>query len=104
MESITKQKALKVMLIDDSVTMRNVLRQELAKHSSVEVIAQASNGKLALPRVRHYSPDVIILDQEMPELNGLETLQILRRDYPEIAVIMFAAPTQESARITLKAL
>lgn len=104
MESITAQKPLKIMLIDDSATMRNVLRQELAKYDALSVVAQASNGKLALPRVRHYSPDVIILDQEMPELNGLETLQILRRDYPEIAVIMFASPTQESARITLKAL
>jgi len=95
---------IRLMLVDDSSTFRNFMREILGSESGLEVVAHASNGKLALPRLKYYKPELIILDQEMPEMNGLETLQAIQRDYPETGVIMFSSRTVEGARTTIEAL
>lgn len=93
-----------VLIVDDSQVQRNLIRNVLAGEPDIDVVSQASNGRLALPRVRHYQPDLIILDQEMPEMTGLEVLAELRRDHAKTGVIMYSASTRESARLTLRAL
>ncbi len=98
-----RTRPLRVMIVDDSATMRGLLRQELSE-GGLEVVAQASNGRLALPRIGYYRPDVILLDVEMPELDGLETLAVIRRDFPEVQAIMFSSRTEKSARHTIRAL
>ncbi|MBL8018266.1 MAG: chemotaxis-specific protein-glutamate methyltransferase CheB [Leptospirales bacterium] len=95
---------ISVMIVDDSSMYRELLRSALSDDSRVQVIAQAVNGKLAIPRVKHYKPDFIILDQEMPEMTGLETLREIRRLAPESRVIMFCSVSKEGADIALKAL
>ncbi|HPH02125.1 MAG TPA: chemotaxis-specific protein-glutamate methyltransferase CheB [Spirochaetota bacterium] len=98
------RKKIRVMIVDDSLVFRTLLRDVLGDDGRIEVVTQAVNGKLALPRIRHYQPDIVILDQEMPELNGLETLELLHKDFPEIGVIMFSSHTVEGARVTIRAL
>ena len=95
---------ISVMLVDDSSVMRTFLNTELKKDPEIEVISFASNGKVAIPRFRHYKPQVVILDYEMPELNGIETLKVIQKDFPEISVIMFSAYTVQGAQVTLQAL
>lgn len=95
---------ISVMLVDDSTLMRTFLNKELSKDPEIEVVSFASNGKLAIPRFRHYKPQVVILDYEMPELNGIETLKLIQKDFPTINVIMFSAFTIEGAEVTLEAL
>lgn len=95
---------ISVMLVDDSTLMRTFLNKELSKDPDIDVVTFASNGKLAIPRFRHYKPQVVILDYEMPELNGIETLKIIQQDFPDINVIMFSAFTVEGAQVTLQAL
>jgi len=92
------------MIVDDSLVFRTLLRETLGNFPEIEVVSQAVNGKLALPRIRHYVPDVLILDQEMPVMNGLETLEVVRKEFPEIRVIMFSAHTVQGAKVTIKAL
>ncbi len=93
-----------VMLVDDSSIIRALLREVLNEDGRINAGAYASNGKLALPRIRHYKPRIVILDYEMPEMDGLETLKVIRREHPEISVIMFSSHTVAGAKVTLEAL
>jgi two-component system chemotaxis response regulator CheB len=68
------------------------------------VVGTAANGRLALARMTQVCPDVVILDVEMPEMDGLATLKELRKTYPRLPVIMFSALTERGAEATLDAL
>lgn len=95
---------ISVMIVDDSSVYRTLLRDVLAKDDEIEVVAQAVNGRLALPRIRHYRPNVLVLDNEMPEMTGLETLEAMKNEFPDVAVIMFSSHTVQGAKVTIKAL
>jgi two-component system chemotaxis response regulator CheB len=95
---------IKIMIIEDSITMRNILFQALSSEKDIEIISYASNGKLAIPRIKFYQPDIIILDYEMPLMNGLETLKEIKKSKLNTKIIMFSAYTQKGAEITLQAL
>ena len=95
---------IRVLLVDDSEAYRMLLRRTFEADSEFEVVSHAVNGRLALPRIRHYMPDFVVLDQEMPEMDGLDTLRMIRDNWPQVGVIMFSSHTVEGARTTLKAL
>lgn len=97
-------KKIRVLLVDDSLAYRQLLRNELELDDEIEVVSHAVNGRLALPRIRTYQPDFVILDQEMPEMDGLETLRVIRDTWPAVGVIMFSSHTVEGARVTMQAL
>lgn len=101
---MTQNSKISVLIVDDSVTYRQFLRDALSTDDRIDVVSIASNGLLALPRVRHYKPDFIILDHEMPELTGIETLKEIQKIHPDSKVIMFSSHTTEGARVTIQAL
>jgi two-component system chemotaxis response regulator CheB len=70
----------------------------------VEVVGVAANGRIALQKIPMVNPDLITLDVEMPEMDGLETLRELRKTYPKLPVIMFSTLTSRGAATTLDAL
>ena len=92
------------MIVDDSSTMRNILRSVLQDDPEIELVAQAVNGKLALPRIKHYKPEIMILDNEMPEMTGIEMLKEMKSESIDSGVIMFSSHTVEGARVTVEAL
>nr|MBP9708178.1 response regulator [Oligoflexales bacterium] len=95
---------MRVMVVDDSVVFRSQLKNCLDGVDGVSVVATAANGKIALDRLEREVCDLIILDLEMPEMNGLQLLTELRkRKFPQ-RVIVFAAPTKEGAGQVLDAL
>jgi two-component system chemotaxis response regulator CheB len=96
--------AIRVLIVDDSVIVRRILASALAEDPSIEVVGAAPNGRLALAKVPLLSPEVIILDVNMPEMDGLETLLHLRKTYPSIKTIMFSSETERGAAVTLEAL
>ena len=95
---------IQVLIVDDSEVYRLFLRKILATETDIEVVSVASNGRLALPRVNHYKPEVVLLDYEMPELDGLAAIPEIKRLSPQSRIIMFSAHTTTGARLTLKAL
>jgi two-component system chemotaxis response regulator CheB len=95
---------IRVLVVDDAVVFRRLLAEELSKDPGLEVVAAAANGRIALNMLPQVSPDVVILDVEMPELDGLATLKNLRKAYPRLPVIMFSALTERGAEATLDAL
>jgi len=95
---------IRVLIVDDSVVIRKILTNVLSEDPELEIVGVAANGKIALQKIPQVNPDLITLDIEMPELNGLETLKEIRKDYPKLPVIMFSTLTERGAEATLDAL
>ena len=95
---------IRILVVDDSVVIRKLLTDSLALDPALEVVGIASNGRVALAKIPLVSPDLVTLDIEMPEMNGLEALVELRKLYPRLPVIMFSTLTEHGAAATLEAL
>src|SRR5580704_7320586 len=95
---------IRILVVDDAVVIRRMVSGELSNDPALEVVGTAANGRIALTMMSQVSPDVVILDVEMPELDGLATLKELRKSWPRVPVIMFSALTERGAEATLDAL
>jgi two-component system chemotaxis response regulator CheB len=96
--------AVRILVCDDSVVIRKLLTQTLNEVPGMEVVATAALGKIALAKIQQCSPDVVILDVEMPEMDGIATLKKIRIDWPRLPVIMFSTKTERGAAATIEAL
>ncbi|MCU1678917.1 MAG: response regulator receiver modulated CheB methylesterase [Frankiales bacterium] len=95
---------ISVLVVDDSVVVRRLVTQALSLDPDIEVMGTASSGRLALERIQQQLPDVVTLDVEMPDMDGLETLREIRRRHPRLPVVMFSSVTERGASATLDAL
>lgn len=95
---------IRVLVVDDSVVIRRLLTDVIQGDPELEVAATAPNGRIALAKIPQINPDVVTLDIEMPEMDGLETLVELRKTYKRLPVIMFSTLSQRGAVVTLDAL
>jgi two-component system, chemotaxis family, protein-glutamate methylesterase/glutaminase len=95
---------IRVLVVDDAVVVRSRVSKILSSDPELEVVGVAANGRIALAKIPRLNPDVIVLDIEMPEMDGLETLAVIREIYPQLRVIMFSTSTRTGAIATLEAL
>jgi two-component system chemotaxis response regulator CheB len=95
---------IRVLIVDDAVVIRKLVTDALAADPDLEIVGSAANGRIALQKIPQCNPDVVTLDVEMPEMDGLETLRHLRPDYPKLPVIMFSTLTERGAQVTFDAL
>lgn len=95
---------LRVLIVDDTVIYRKILKDVVSTIDNTEVIGTAPNGDLALRKIEVDKPDLVLLDVEMPVKDGLETLVELKALYPEIGVIMVSGVNERQAAITMEAL
>jgi two-component system chemotaxis response regulator CheB len=95
---------ISVLVVDDSVVVRRLIVDALDSHPDIEVVGTAANGRIALTKIDQLRPDVITLDIEMPELDGLGTLRELRKKHRALPVIMFSTLSVAGATATLEAL
>lgn len=95
---------IRVLIVDDSVIARRLITNAFSAHPEIAVVGTAENGALALAKLPHLSPDAVILDVEMPGMDGIATLKQIRELYPRLPVIMFSTQTERGARVTFDAL
>lgn len=95
---------IKVLVVDDSVTVRQLLVDALAVDPEVHVVGTAPNGALGMTLLPRLVPDVIVLDIDMPVMDGLEFLRRVRPAYPKLPIVVFSTHTTHGAATTLQAL
>ena len=98
------QTACNVLIVDDSAVARGIITHMLDAVREINVIASATNGVTALKAMEKHPVDVVILDIEMPEMDGMKTLPRLLAIDPEIKIIMASSVSRRNADISLKAL
>jgi len=96
--------SIRVLVVDDSSVMRRIVSQALANTPGIEVVGTAVHGANALLKIPELKPDVVTLDVEMPEMSGLEALDVIREKFPSVRVIMCSTLTERGARVTIDAL
>jgi two-component system chemotaxis response regulator CheB len=95
---------IRVLIVDDSAVMRSLLRSVVCSDARLEVAGTAGDGASALSALPILHPDLILLDVEMPVMDGLVTLRELRRRGHKMPVIMCSSLTQRGAKVTIEAL
>lgn len=93
----------KVLIVDDSIFMRKIITDLVAEHPDYVVVGTAKNGKEAIEMAKSLKPNVITMDIEMPEMNGLDALSVIMKEVPT-PVVMLSSLTQDGARETIRAL
>ncbi|MBX3461817.1 MAG: chemotaxis response regulator protein-glutamate methylesterase [Planctomycetes bacterium] len=95
---------MRVLLVDDSIVVRRVVGAALTEAPGIAEVRTAGSGRQALQRLDEGAADVVVLDVEMPGMNGLDTLAEIRRRQPTLPVVMFSALTASGAAVTLEAM
>src|SRR5260221_6787862 len=95
---------IRVMVVDDAAVVRSLVWRWVEETPGLKLVAAPRNGREALERLDHARPDVVVLDVEMPELDGISTLPRLLARRRDLVVIMASALTRDHAEVTLKAL
>jgi two-component system chemotaxis response regulator CheB len=101
---MTPARPTRILIVDDSAVMRNLLRTVIRSGPEFEVVGTAADGETALGLLESLRPDLILLDVEMPVMDGLQTLRKLRGGGHRMPVIMCSSLTQRGATVTIEAL
>jgi two-component system chemotaxis response regulator CheB len=94
----------RVMVVDDSAVIRGLLTRFLEADPEISVVASVSNGQMALARLDRHDVEIIVLDIEMPVMDGMTALPLLLRKKPGVRVLMASTLTRKNADISLRAL
>ncbi len=94
---------MRILIIDDSIVSRRLIGDALSQEAEIETFT-APNGAIGLKKIIQQKPDLVTLDVEMPEMDGMETLKHIRASYPELPVIMVSRFTEQGAVATIDAL
>src|SRR5436190_17245443 len=95
---------LRVMVVDDSVVVRGLVTRWLSEEPDLKVVASLRTGREAVDQLERANPDVVILDIEMPELDGLSALPLLLAKKRDLIVIMASTLTRQHAEVSLRCL
>jgi two-component system chemotaxis response regulator CheB len=95
---------IRVMVVDDSAVVRGLVSRWIEEEPVIVVVARHANGKLAVDDVARSAPDLMLLDIDMPVMDGLQALPLLLRARPEVRVLMVSTLTKRNAEISFKAL
>jgi len=98
------ENTIRVLVVDDTAIYRKVVSNVLVDAPGIEVVGTAPNGKIALQKIEQLKPDILTLDLEMPEMDGLEVLRQLKAQNSSVGAIMLSAFTADGADTTVKAL
>lgn len=93
-----------VVLVDDSAVIRNVISTILRAEEGIEVVGKAVDGQQGIDAVKRFQPDIVILDVEMPVMNGLEALPHMLKAKPDLKVLVCSSLSERGAEISVRAM
>jgi two-component system, chemotaxis family, protein-glutamate methylesterase/glutaminase len=102
--SVSAQRPIRIMVVDDAVVVRGLVSRWIGEAPGLEVVASLRTGRQAVDQLERTNPDVVILDVEMPDLDGLSALPLLLEKKRDLIVIMASTLTRRNAEVSLKAL
>ncbi|MCK4778330.1 MAG: response regulator transcription factor [Actinomycetia bacterium] len=77
-----------VLIVDDHKIVRDALSHALSNFQDIEIIGTAENGKIAIEKAKKHKPDIILIDIQMPELDGISASKIISRELPDIKIVL----------------
>ncbi|TMI98920.1 MAG: chemotaxis response regulator protein-glutamate methylesterase [Alphaproteobacteria bacterium] len=98
------QEPIRVMIVDDAVVVRGLVSRWVGEEPGLKIVASLRTGREAVDQLLRHNPDVVILDIDMPDLNGIEALPLLLEKKRDLVVIMASTLTRRNAEISLRAL
>jgi len=101
---VINDRPLRVLIVDDTIVYRKIVTDVLSNLPDVEVVGSAHNGKAAITKITSLKPDLLTLDIEMPEMNGLEVLEYIKDKGLDVGAVMLSTLTHEGGEMTMKAL
>ncbi len=101
---VATQGRLRVMVVDDAVVVRGLVARWVEAESDLQLVASLRTGREAVDQLERADPDVVVLDVEMPDLDGISALPLLLQKKPNLIVIMASTLTRRNAEVSLKAL
>jgi two-component system, chemotaxis family, protein-glutamate methylesterase/glutaminase len=101
---IDNKKQLRVLIVDDTAVYRKVVSDILSELPDVEVVGTANNGRIAMSKIASLKPDILTLDIEMPEMNGLDVLSAIRSEGYDVGAIVLSTLTHKGGELTMQAL
>jgi len=101
---VINDRPLRVLIVDDTIVYRKIVTDVLFNLPDVEVVGSAHNGKAAITKITSLKPDLLTLDIEMPEMNGLEVLEYIKDKGLDVGAVMLSTLTHEGGEMTMKAL
>jgi two-component system, chemotaxis family, protein-glutamate methylesterase/glutaminase len=102
--AVAADKPIRVMVVDDAIVARSLLTRWVGAEPDMTIAASVRTGREAVEQIERAAPDVVVLDIEMPELDGISALPLLLRKKRDLAVIMASSLTRRGAEISLRAL
>ena len=99
-----RKEPLRVLVVDDTAFYRKIVSEVLSEIPDVEVIGTANNGKIAMSKIASLKPDILTLDIEMPEMNGLDVLSSIRSEGHDVGAIVLSTLTHKGGDLTMQAL
>lgn len=93
--------SVKIILVEDHAVVREGLKALLSTENNLEVVAEASNGEEAYQLVQKLRPDLVVMDMNMPVMSGLECTRILKKEFPEIRILILSMYDHESYLVDL---
>ncbi len=91
----------KVLLVDDQCLIRQGLRMLLEGHSSICVVGEAQNGHEAIKQVARIQPDMVIMDVDMPVMNGIEAARLIKQAWPHVIIVGLSVSKDPATRYAL---
>ena len=102
-DTLTIRPAIRVLLVDDHARVRAALRDLLQSYPNLFLVGEASNGEEAVRLVRELSPSVVVMDINMPKLNGIDATMRIKRSYPHVVIVGLSVSTSDAHRKAMNA-
>lgn len=97
-----EERRVQILIVDDHIRLRKIIRSMLEGYAGIEVVGEAGNGIEAISLVERFRPSVVLMDINMPEMNGVEATEQIRLRYPETVVIGLSVNASTENQQTMK--